>query len=112
MTNPIENFGDYNIVRDDLYAAGGSVDTLYKNVGDTAVYKAAPELILIGGVSVVVLAIGYKKICKVICFMKDRKQKIENEPCLKKEFVETIEAEASKSDNDEFKDCDEINGKE
>ena len=33
--------------------------------------------------------------------MKTRKQKIENEPVLKKEFVEIIEAEASKNDYEE-----------
>lgn len=102
MRNLIEILGDYNKVREDLQASGGNLDTLYKSVGDTAVSKATPELLLNGGVIGVsllgIVYFGYKG----ICFMKDRKQKIENEPGLKKEFVETIEAEASKSDNEEL----------
>ena len=108
MRNPIENLGDYNKAREALQAAGGSLGTLYKSVGDTAVSKAAPKLLFKGGVigaSLLGIAyVGYKG----ICFMKDRKQKIENEPVLKKEFVEAIEAELLKSDNEELNDGDGV----
>lgn len=109
MKNRIENFGDYNKVREDLQAVGGNAETLYKSIGDTAVSKATPKLLVTGGVigaslvGIVVYA-GYKG----SCFMKDRKQKIENEPGLKKEFVNTIEAETSKSDNEELNDGDGV----
>ncbi|WP_133016728.1 hypothetical protein [Clostridium cuniculi] len=106
MRNPIENLGDYNRAREALQKAGGSLETLYKNVGDAAVSKATPKLLFKGGVmgaSIVGIAyVGYKG----ICFMKDRKQKIENELILKKEFLNTIEIEASKSDNEELNDSD------
>ena len=108
MRNPIENLGDYNRAREALQASGGSLETLYKNVGDTAVSKATPKLLFKGGVmgaSIVGIAyVGYKG----ICFMKDRKQKIENEPILKKEFVQTIEVELLRSDNKELNDSDGI----
>lgn len=107
MRNPIENLGDYNRVREDLQAVGGNIQTLYKTVGDTAVSKATPMLLLKGGVVGVglvssMLLIGYKS----IRFMKERKQKIENEPALKKEFVEMLEAESAKLDNEEYIDYD------
>ena len=92
VRNPIENLGDYNVVREALQAAGGSKATLYKRIGDTAVSKATPKLLLIGG------AIGfgiYHFGKKGIGFIKGRKQKIENEPALKKEFAEAIEVETS-----------------
>lgn len=109
MRNPIENLGDYNKVRESLQAAGGCMETLYKSVGDTAVSKAAPKLLLKGGlIGVVLCGIAYFG-HKGSCFMKDRKQKIENEPALKKVFIEAIEAESSKKNNEELTDCDEIN---
>ena len=96
MKNPIENLGDYNKVREDLQAAGGCIETLYKNIGDTAVSKATPGIFLAGSLltvaGIVVIFIGYKG----VCFLKDRKQKIENEPALKKEFIEAIEEEIRK----------------
>lgn len=48
MRNPIENLGDYNRARIDLQAKNGDLDALYKDVGDTAVAKATPGLILLG----------------------------------------------------------------
>lgn len=94
MGSRIENLGDYNKMRLDLQAMGGNLADLYKEVGDTAVAKAAPKLMLEGGAIAVGgltllsgLAIaGYKG----ICFMKDRKLKIKNEPILKEKFAETI----------------------
>jgi len=98
MKNPIENLGDYNIAREAVKAFGGSWDTVYKNIGDTAVAKATPRIFRKGGIvgSLVTAGVigasylGYKG----YCFMKDRKQKIENEPNLKKEFNEALKSES------------------
>lgn len=94
MGNRIENLGDYNKMRLDLQAMGGNLADLYKEVGDTAVAKEAPKLMLeggaiaVGGVTLLsALAIaGYKG----IRFMKDRKLKIKDEAILKEKFAETI----------------------
>ena len=71
----INNLGDYNKVRIALQAANGCKDTLYKKIGDTAVSKAAPKLLLkgglIGGGLLVLGFVGFKG----ICFIRDRKQK-------------------------------------
>ena len=45
MRNQIENLGDYNRLKIDLQEKDGDLDALYKEVGDTAVAKAAPRLI-------------------------------------------------------------------
>lgn len=109
MRNPIENLGDYNKVREALQAAGGCKETLYKSIGDTAVSKATPKLLLVGGL----IATGLISIVhfgnKGINFIKERKRKIENEPALKKEFFETIQVAPSKRNNEELTDCDQIN---
>lgn len=55
MRNPIENLGDYNKARIDLQAKNGNLDALYKDVGDTAVAKAAPRLILLSAATAIVL---------------------------------------------------------
>lgn len=111
MRNPIENLGDYNEVREDLQAAGGCKETLYNSIGETAVSKATPKLLLVGGL----IATGLISIVhfgnKGIKFIKERKRKIENEPALKKEFFETIQVASSKRSNEELKDCEEINKK-
>ena len=95
--NPVENLEDYNKVREDLQAVGGNLAELYKNIGDTAVFKAAPKL-LCGGIAIGV--IGVISFNKCLVFMKTRKQKIEKEPELRKEFVEELN-ETSKEAEDE-----------
>lgn len=97
MRNPIYNLGDYNKVRIDLQTVGGRLESLYKNVGETAVAKAAPKLLLKGcligmGITVGIFGAAYGGY-KGYCLLKDRKQKIKNEPALKKEFSEALEAE-------------------
>lgn len=94
--NPIENLGDYNIAREAVKTFDGSWDALYKSIGDTAVAKATPTILKKGGIigasllaGVIGLAyVGYKG----YRFLKNRKQKIENESALKKEFIEAVEA--------------------
>lgn len=88
--NPIENLGDYNKVREDLQAVGGNLAELYKNIGDTAVFKAAPKL-LFGGIAIG--AVGVISFNKCLAFMKMRKHKIEKEPELRKEFVKETSKE-------------------
>lgn len=104
MSNPIKNLGDYNKVREDLQEAGGCIETLYKNIGDTAVLKATPRIQLKAGLmgsAITLVAIG---VCylgqKRYQFLKDRKEAIENEPDLKKEFIEAIEVESLTMDNE------------
>lgn len=96
MRNPIENFGDYNKAREALKAVNGCWETLYKNIGDTAVAKATPKLLLKGGwigasITAGILGVTYG-LYKWNCFLKDRRNKIENEPALKQEFADAIEA--------------------
>ena len=99
MGNPIKNLGDYNIVREALQAVGGSKEILFKNIGDTAVIKATPKILLKGvviGSAITVGVIGFSYLgYKGYRLLKVRKQKIENEPALKKELFEVIEAETS-----------------
>lgn len=101
MGSRIENLGDYNKVRLDLQAVGGNLEELYKEVGDTAVAKAAPKLLLEGGAIGVGIGVA---IYKGIHFIKDRKLKIKNEPKLKKKFVETIKTESEKQDHGDVKE--------
>lgn len=112
MGNPIQNLGDYNIVREALQAVGGNKEILYKSIGDTAVAKAAPKIFrkgtLIGSAITAGLIgasfLGYKG----YAFLRDRRQKIENEPALKKEFAEAIETEASSPNIENSENCGEI----
>lgn len=98
MRNPIDNLGDYNKVRIALQAAGGNKEILYKQIGDTAIAKVAPKLLAKGGAmgaGAVLVAFGTAYGGnKLYRFIKDRKEKIENEPTLKKEFFDSIEAES------------------
>ena len=99
MKNPIGNLGDYGTITKDLKLFNGCKKALYDSIGNTAVAKAAPSLLLKGGfIGAGALAIlggiafgGYK----TICFMRNRKLLIDNEPNLKKEFIETIKVDES-----------------
>lgn len=71
---------------------------LYKDVGDTAVAKAAPGLILLGTTAGISLWNVGKK---WIHFIKERRKKIKNEPALKKRFKEEVMTESSEADVDE-----------
>lgn len=94
MNNPLDNLGDYNKVRIDLQKAGGNMDKLYKEVGDTAVAKAAPTLLLAGaGLALGIVYLGKKG----IGFIKDRRSKIKNEASLKETFYQEVEAIADES---------------
>lgn len=100
MSNPLENLGDYNRVRIDLQAKDGNLEALYEDVGNTAVAKATPGLMLQGGIIgaaiTVLLYEGFR-------FMKERKEKLKKESVLKKKFIESI-SEASNVDIEESTD--------
>ena len=95
MSYPLANLGDYNIARTTLKAAGGDWTVLYNSIGRTAVAKATPKLIVGGGL------IGAGFVCllwvgnEVRRFCKERKQLVQGESALKKEFAETLEANSS-----------------
>ena len=91
MRNPIQNLGYYNEVREALQAAGGKKEILYKEIGDTAVAKASPKIFIEGGLITAGLICVSFLVHKGYSFMKDRKQKIKNEPALKQEFFRTVE---------------------
>lgn len=104
MGYPLDNLGDYNRARMDLQTKNGDLDALYKDVGDTAVAKAAPELMFKGGIigSAITIFVGGMSFLgyKGYCFMRKRKRKIENEPTLKQDFAEAVKTELPKSDTE------------
>lgn len=96
MGSRIENLGDYNKAREAVQAAGGSLSEVYKRVGETAVAKASPKYILIG-IAIGVTVSGAAIACyKGVKYLIHRKQKMENEPALKKEFIEAVQNEEYK----------------
>ena len=77
---PLDNLGDYNIVREDLYKHGGDVGKLYKSIGDTAVAEKTLALlakgVAIGGGAVLVLGFGVQAAIKGVRFLEKRKKLI------------------------------------
>lgn len=87
MANPIENLGDYNRVRIDLQAKNGDLNALYKEIGDIAIAKATPKILASGAlIAIVAWNIGKKG----ICFLRERRDKLNNEPALKKRFEDEV----------------------
>jgi len=106
MRNPIENLGDYNEVRKLLQAAGGCMEALFKNVGDDAIAKAAPKIMMQGvgigaGIITGVAALAYGG-HKWFSYRKDRKQKLKDEPALKKKFFYKVENALLEEDGEIF----------
>lgn len=99
----LDNLGDYNIVRDDLYKHGGEVAKLYKSIGDTAVAEEAPALLtkggLIGGAIILVAGLGTQAIIKGVKYMKNRKKMLEEKPNLEKQLAEQMEKASAQTDN-------------
>ena len=111
MGNPLTNLGDYNVARDLVKAAGGKWDIVYNNIGKTFVAKATPKLLLKGGfigAGIIGLAWVGREVSR---FMNERKQLIENEPALKNEFIEILDANPPKTNDDPACD-DEANKQE
>lgn len=91
---PLDNLGDYNTVRDDLFKFGGDVAKLYKNIGDTAVAEKTPALLakggVIGGVIVLTVGVGAQAVVKGVKFMKERKKMLDEKPNLEKQLIEQL----------------------
>ena len=78
MANRLDNLGDYNIVRDDLYAHDGNAESLYKDIGDTAVAEARPEImkdgITIGFIIGFAIPLAVGVVRKGIAYFNQRKK--------------------------------------
>ena len=108
MAYPLDNLGDYNVVRDDLKAFGGNAKLLYEEIGKNAVEKEKPGILLEGGigggiVTAAIIGIG------VVCYhgyqtwKKSRLAK-RNEPILQKDFERELE-KRKKTTVDSNEDC-------
>ena len=84
--SPLDNLGDYNIVRDDLHRFGGDAAKLYKNIGDTAIAEKAPALLAKGGV----VGLGLYAVVEGAKFLKQRKMLIENKPKLEQQLAKDL----------------------
>ena len=101
MSYPLDNLGDYNIIRDDLKRMGGSVAKLYKAVGDNAVNRQAPAIfrkgVLTGcaGTAAVITLVygGYEG----IKYWLGRRQAVKEEEQLKVIFEATVENQGMES---------------
>ena len=89
--NPLENLGDYNIVRNDLFNCGGDAAKLYKGIADTAIAEKTPALLtkggIIGGVTVLVIGFGTQAIIKGVKFWKERKKILAEKPELEEQLA-------------------------
>lgn len=99
MAYPLDNLGDYNIVRNDLKEADGNVETLYKNIEAVFIAKARPQIYKEGcwtgfgigagaGVGICAAIYGGYKYYK---YKKDKKKALQTEPELKDELAKTVE---------------------
>lgn len=93
--NRLDNLGDYNIVRDDLYEHGGDAAALYKDIADTAVAEQAPALIAFGALIALIADFGIRR---GIAYWKNRKQLLEKKPILEQQLVEHIHNEPQDPD--------------
>lgn len=93
MGYPIDNLRDYNIVRDDLKAVGGSVEKLYEKVGDIAVAKKAPKYFMAGVIVAIGVGESIRYGLKAISYMKERKKLIEEEEMVKESFKKSVKQE-------------------
>lgn len=100
MSYPKDNLGDYSKVVEDLKNFGGDILKLYEHIGDTAVEKKRPYIMMEGGVIVLAIA-GSIKLCK-LCYdsYKKRKSLIKNEPALKEKFVREMQIINNNSSED------------
>lgn len=105
MANRLDNLGDYNVVRNDLQAHGGDVESLYKEIGDTAVAKERPAIKREGqleGFGYAAIFFGGLYVCKKgydrFKRWRNDRRLIKSEPELKEKFVEVAQ-KASESEN-------------
>mgnify|MGYP006883339591 CR=1 FL=1 len=95
MAYPLDNLGNYNIVRNALKEADGNAENLFKKIGDTAVAEASPEIFKDGCLTGIGIGVG---ICSVIYAgysyyknKKNEKKALNAELKLKEELTKTIE---------------------
>ena len=89
---PLDNLGDYNDVRMDLQAFNGCKDALYKAIGDNAIAKAAPSLLVKGGLVGGAVVAGLSLTAYVANKLyKNKKKAIQEEPTLKAAFEEMVD---------------------
>ena len=89
--NPLENLGDYNIVRNDLFSCGGDAAKLYQGIADTAVAEKTPALLtkggIIGGVTVLVIGFGAQAVIEGVKYLKKRKKMLAEKPQLEQQLA-------------------------
>ena len=99
----LDNLGDYNIVRDDLYKFGGDAAKLYKNIADTAVAEKTPALLikggLIGGAVILAVDFGTRAVIKGAKYMKNRKKLLAEKPNLERKLAEQMEKTSDQMDD-------------
>ena len=105
MAYPLDNLGDYNVVRNALKEANGNAETLFQNIGSTAVAKERPKIFKDGCLTGIGIGVG---ICAIIyggysyCKNKMNEKKALNaEPKLREELTKTIENTSAKAEIDE-----------
>jgi len=105
MAYPLDNLGDYNVVRNALKEANGIAEILFQNIGATAVAKERPKIFKDGCLTGIGIGVG---ICSIIyggynyCKNKMNEKKALNaEPKLREELTKTIENTSTKAEIDE-----------
>ena len=63
MAYPLDNLGDYNVVRNALKEANGIAEILFQNIGATAVAKERPKIFKDGCLTGIGIGVG---ICSII----------------------------------------------
>lgn len=105
MAYPLDNLGDYNVVRNALKETNGNAEILFQNIGSTAVAKERPQIFKDGCLTGIGIGVG---ICSIIyvgysyCKNKINEKKALNaEPKLREELTKTIENTSTKAEIDE-----------
>lgn len=63
MAYPLDNLGDYNVVRNALKEANGNAEILFQNIETTAVAKESPKIFKDGRLTGIGIGVG---ICSII----------------------------------------------
>lgn len=107
----LDNLGDYNIVRDDLYKFGGDAAKLYKNIADTAVAEKTPAILvkggLIGGAIILAADFGIRAVVKGAKFMKERKKMLNEKNNLEQQLAQQIKNDSEQSEDISAETSDE-----
>ena len=108
MAYPIDNFGDYNVVRNDLKDNDGNADILYQKIGAAAVAKERPKIFKAGFkaggltvIGIIGIVMGSYSIISHCKNKKNEKKALKAEPKLKEELTKTIENTSVKTEIDE-----------